>query len=49
MEVDNSYKELIGGLKSKILLAQQRAVSSVNKELLVLYWTIGNDISKKEN
>ncbi|MBL1408059.1 DUF1016 N-terminal domain-containing protein [Sphingobacterium faecale] len=47
METDKIYVEILSALKSKIQLAQQRAVISVNTEMLQPYWTIGNDISNK--
>jgi len=47
MEIENSYIQLLSELKKKIRQAQQRAALSVNTEMLVLYWSIGNDISTK--
>ena len=39
-----SYYTLLEGLKEKIKRAQQNAVLAVNKELLFIYWEIGNAI-----
>ncbi|GAA4786097.1 PDDEXK nuclease domain-containing protein [Olivibacter ginsenosidimutans] len=47
MEIDNTYIQFLGELKKKIRQAQQRAALSVNTEMLILYWSMGNDISNK--
>ena len=39
-----NYAHIIGGLKEKIRRARQRAILSVNKELLQVYWEIGSVI-----
>ncbi len=39
-----NYKTWLADLKSRIHQAQQRATLSVNRELIDLYWKIGNDI-----
>ena len=41
---NESYADLINDLKQKIQSAQQRALLSVNKELVILYWEIGKSI-----
>lgn len=38
------YKKLIGGIKTQIKNSRQKALLSVNRELLILYWNIGNII-----
>ncbi|GAB6168832.1 PDDEXK nuclease domain-containing protein [Clostridium carnis] len=43
------YKELIGGIKTQIKSSRQKALISVNRELLILYWNIGNIILKFQN
>ena len=44
-EIDaQSYIAFVGDLKQKIVAARHRAGLSVNRELIVLYWTIGRDI-----
>lgn len=40
----SDYQDWLKALKSRIQTAQQRAVLSVNQELLQLYWQIGCDI-----
>lgn len=47
--LDHDYLELINTLKQKILLAQQRAVLAVNRELVILYWEIGKTILDKQH
>ncbi|GGH18070.1 DUF1016 domain-containing protein [Sphingobacterium alkalisoli] len=47
METENTYIQLLTELKQKIRQAQQRVALSVNTEMLVLYWSIGIDISIK--
>lgn len=47
METDKTYIELLTELKKKIRQAQHRVALSVNTEMLVLYWSMGNDISTK--
>src|SRR5690606_11924926 len=46
-ETDNTYIELLTELKKKIRQAQHRIAFSLNAEMLVLYWSMGNDISTK--
>lgn len=43
------YKALINHIKSQIKTSRQKALLAVNKELLILYWTIGNIILKYQN
>ena len=40
------YKELIGGIKTQIKSSRKKALLSVNRELLILYWNIGYIILK---
>lgn len=40
------YLELLKNVKEKIRTAQYKAALSVNKEMILLYWSIGNDIIK---
>lgn len=42
------YPEFIAGLKSRIRSARARAVVSVNRELIHLYWQIGTDILTRQ-
>lgn len=48
-ELNNkNYQELIESLKTQISQARVRAHLAVNKELIVLYWDIGNKILKRQ-
>lgn len=47
-EYDKGYVIFLNELKDKIIDSQQKAVISVNKELLMLYWSIGNLILNKQ-
>jgi len=47
-ETDNEYLLFLSKLKNKIISSQQDAVISVNKELLMFYWEIGNLILDKK-
>lgn len=40
----NGYAALLAELKERIRTARLRTAASVNRELVVLYWTIGRDI-----
>ena len=42
------YGEWLKDVKQRILLAQQKAALAVNKELLGLYWHIGNEILERQ-
>lgn len=42
------YSTWLAELKTRIHQAQQRATLSVNRELLLLYWQIGNDILERQ-
>lgn len=43
-----SYGNWLIDLKSRIQTAQQRAARAVNRELVVLYWQIGQDILQRQ-
>lgn len=45
----HGYGEFLKDLKSRILQAQNRAILSVNRELVLLYWDIGRDILKRQS
>jgi predicted nuclease of restriction endonuclease-like (RecB) superfamily len=45
---DKSYKKLLETLKQEITKARIRAHLAVNKELIVLYWNIGNNILNRQ-
>ena len=42
------YPEFIVSLKQRIRSAQIKAAVSVNRELVLLYWQIGNDILTRQ-
>lgn len=42
------YSELLGQLRDRIRSAQVRAGLSVNRELILLYWSIGRDILARQ-
>lgn len=44
-----SYTSIFSSLKEKILYSQNRAINSVNKELVLLYWEIGNVILQNQS
>lgn len=43
-----SYAAFVSDLKRKIVEARHRASLSVNRELILLYWTIGRDILARQ-
>lgn len=45
---ESNYKEFIASLKLKIRSAQIKGAIAVNKELIKLYWEIGEDIVEKQ-
>lgn len=45
--VPSGYEELLLDLKERVQQAQVQAVLSVNRELILLYWHIGRDISER--
>lgn len=44
-----SYSALVGELKQRIADARLRAALSVNRELVLLYWSIGRDILSRQD
>lgn len=44
-----AYKSVFKELKEKVLLSQYKAVQSVNKELVILYWEIGHTILQHQS
>jgi len=42
------YSDWLSDLKSRIHCAQQRATLAVNRELVLLYWQIGQDILTRQ-
>jgi len=45
---ENEYIDLLSNLKKRIQEAQVKAVVSVNKELIYLYWDIGKNILERQ-
>jgi len=43
------YKSIFFDLKEKVVRSQQKAIQSVNKELVILYWEIGNVILQHQS
>jgi len=44
-----NYQDVMAQIKSEIIESQNRAIVSVNKELIQLYWRIGNRIIDNQN
>jgi predicted nuclease of restriction endonuclease-like (RecB) superfamily len=47
LQLPSGYHELLQDLKSRIRTAQVRAALAVNRELILLYWSIGRDLSQR--
>jgi len=45
----DGYDELLRSLKERIRTAQVKAVLAVNRELVMLYWQIGQDIRARQS
>ena len=45
----SGYPDWLAELKTRIHHAQQRAVQTVNRELVQLYWQIGRDILERQS
>lgn len=43
------YASIFSELKQRVFSSQQKAINSVNKELVLLYWDIGNIILKNQS
>ena len=48
LQPPSGYPELLQELKSRIRTAQVRAALAVNRELVLLYWSIGRDILSRQ-
>ena len=46
--VENDYAEFLQTLKLRVQQAQIRAMLSVNRELVLLYWQIGREILERQ-
>jgi predicted nuclease of restriction endonuclease-like (RecB) superfamily len=47
LQLPSGYQELLQELKGRIRTAQVRAAFAVNRELVLLYWSIGRDLSQR--
>ena len=45
----NGYAELLDSLKQRVRQSQTKAMLSVNRELIQLYWDIGRQIAQRQN
>ena len=43
----NGYAELLDSLKQRVRQSQTKAMLSVNRELIQLYWDIGRQIAQR--
>jgi predicted nuclease of restriction endonuclease-like (RecB) superfamily len=48
LSIPEDYHDFLRELKERILQTQVRAVLSVNRELVLLYWQIGRDILNRQ-
>ncbi|MEZ2277209.1 MAG: PDDEXK nuclease domain-containing protein [Microcoleus anatoxicus] len=48
LSIPEDYHDFLRELKGRILQAQVRAILSVNRELVLLYWQIGRDILNRQ-
>jgi len=47
--LNNEQKEFIKNIKEKVRESQYKALRSVNKELINLYWDVGKSLSERQN
>ena len=47
LQLPSGYQELLQELKGRIRAAQMQAAFAVNRELILLYWSIGRDLSQR--
>lgn len=45
---NNEYQDWVASLKAQVRSSQQKASLAVNSELIMLYWSIGKQISEKQ-
>ena len=48
LKLPNDYDSFLKGLKERVRTAQLRASLAVNRELVLLYWSIGRDILARQ-
>lgn len=46
--IELTYKDWLKQLKERVRSSQQKAAVSVNRELIMLYWSLGEDIANKQ-
>jgi hypothetical protein len=49
LKLPTGYPEFLQELKSRIRIAQIRAAFAVNRELILLYWSVGRDILVRQH
>jgi predicted nuclease of restriction endonuclease-like (RecB) superfamily len=47
LQLPSGYSELLQELKARIRAAQVRAALAISRELVLLYWSIGRDLSER--
>ena len=47
LQLPSGYQEFLQDLKGRIRTAQVQAAFAVNRELILLYWSIGRDLSQR--
>ena len=47
LQLPSGYQEFLQDLKGRIRAAQVQAAFAVNRELIILYWSIGRDLSQR--
>ena len=45
---ENEYLSIVNDIKNQIILAQQRATTWINREMVVLYWNVGKTINDRK-
>ena len=46
IQVDNNYREWVAELSQRYQKCQIKAASSVNREMLLFYWSLGRDVAQ---
>jgi hypothetical protein len=49
LQLPTGYREFLQELKTRICGAQIRAAFAVNRELILLYWSVGRDILVRQH
>ena len=48
LTLDNEYFEFLKNIKTRLKIAQLKAATVVNTELIIFYWRLGKDILKTQ-